>query len=159
MSLWYFFSVYLHILFAALWIGGMLFLPLVLLPGIRQHPDRIALLYKTGLQFRFYGWIALTALLVTGLANIHLRGLPFTGAFFLHSDYGRLVCWKLLVFAAILVVSGAHDFMFGRKALEDFQASENKNFKLLARWSGRVNLLLSLVMAFLGVVLSRGGSF
>ena len=159
MNIWYFISVFLHIVLAAFWIGGMLFLPLVILPEIKQHPDRIALLYKTGMKFRFYGWIALVGLLSTGLLNMYLRGMPFTWAFFSQSDYGVLVSWKLLIFIGILLVSGTHDLLFGRKALEELQVSDNKNFKMLARWSGRINLLLALVMAFLGVVLSRGGNF
>lgn len=157
MSVWYLISVFVHIVFAAFWIGGMLFLPLVILPGIRQHPDRIAILYKTGLTFRFYGWIALTALVATGLLNMYLRGMPFTWAFFTQSDYGILVSYKLLIFLGILLVSGVHDFFLGRKALEEMQNSDNSQLKLLARWSGRINLLLALTMAFLGVVLSRGG--
>jgi uncharacterized membrane protein len=52
MSVWYFISVFLHIALASFWIGGMLFLPLVILPEIKQHPDRIAILYKTGLKFK-----------------------------------------------------------------------------------------------------------
>ena len=159
MSVWYLISVFVHIVFAAFWIGGMLFLPLVILPGIRQHPDRIAILYKTGLTFRFYGWIALTALVATGLMNMYLRGMPFTWAFFTQSDYGILVSYKLLIFLGILLVSGVHDFFLGRKALEEMQNSDNSQLKLLARWSGRINLLLALAMAFLGVVLSRGGAF
>ena len=157
MSVWYLISVFLHIICAAFWIGGMLFLPLVILPGIKQHPDRIAILYKTGISFRLYGWIALAALLATGLLNMHLRGVPFTWHFFSESSYGTLVSYKILIFVGILLVSGAHDFLFGKKALEDLQKSDNSNLKLFARWSGRINILLALAMAFLGVVLSRGG--
>ncbi|MFN0215056.1 MAG: CopD family protein [Saprospiraceae bacterium] len=158
MSIWYFTSVFLHIIFAAFWIGGMLFLPLVILPEIKHHPDRIAILYKTGMKFRFYGWIALLGLLSTGLLNLYFRGMPFTWAFFSQSDYGILVSWKLLIFIGILLVSGTHDFLLGKKALEELQVSDNRHFKMMARWSGRINLLLALVMAFLGVVLSRGGN-
>lgn len=157
MSIWYLVSVFVHIVFAAFWIGGMLFLPLVILPGIRQHPDRIAILYKTGLKFRYYGWIALAVLFMTGLLNIYLRGLPFTLEFFTQSNYGILVGYKLLIFLGMLAVSGIHDFFFGRKALSEMQHSDNSRLKLLARWSGRVLLLLALAMAFLGVILSRGG--
>ena len=159
MSLWYLISVFVHIIFAAFWIGGMLFLPLVILPGIKQHPDRIAILYKTGITFRYYGWIALAVLATTGWLNMYFRGLPFTWAFFTQSDYGVLVSYKLLIFTGILLVSGVHDFYFGSKALEEMQQSDNSKLKLLARWSGRINLILSLLMAFLGVVLSRGGGF
>lgn len=158
MSLWYLISVWVHILCAAFWIGGMLFLPLVLLPGVKEHPDRVALLYKTGIQFRFYGWVVLCVLLLSGLTNLYARGIPPTLAFFTESDYGRLVAGKLAIFAVIILVSGAHDFVFGKKALEEMQQNPDPRFRLVARWSGRINLLLALVMAFLGVVLSRGGS-
>lgn len=158
MSIWYLISVFVHVVLAAFWIGGMLFLPLVILPGIKQHPDRIAILYKTGVTFRFYGWIALAALFVTGLLNMHLRGMPFTTDFFTRSNYGTLVLYKILIFTGILLVSGTHDLFFGKKALEEMQNSDNSRLKQLARWSGRINLLLALVMAFIGVVLSRGGN-
>lgn len=158
MSIAYLVSVYLHILLGAFWIGGMLFLPLVILPGIKNHPDRIALLYKTGLQFRYYGWVALSGLFVTGLLNMYLRGLPFTWEFFTQSNYGKLVSYKLLLFTGILLVSALHDFLFGGKALEEMQTSHNSRLKNFARWSGRLNLLLALAMAFIGVILSRGGT-
>ena len=157
MSLGYLLSVFFHIVFAAFWIGGMLFLPLVLLPGIKNHPDRIALLYKTGIAFRVFGWVALAGLLVTGLLNFYLRGLPFTWGFLARSGYGNLLSLKLLLFLATLAVGSVHDFYFGKKALEELQNSDNRQLKLLARWSGRINLLLALAMAFIGVMLSRGG--
>ncbi len=158
MGIGYLLSVYLHVVLAAFWIGGMLFLPLVILPGIRQHPDRIAILYKTGLAFRFYGWIALTLLVVTGVLNLYLRGLPLSWAFFTESGYGRLFGLKMLLFLTMLLVSAVHDFFLGRKALEQMQAYDSGRLRLLARWSGRINLLLALGMAFLGVILSRGAA-
>lgn len=158
MSIWYLISVFIHIVLAAFWIGGMLFLPLVILPGIKQHPDRIAILYTTGIKFRYYGWIALVGLFITGLLNMYMRGLPFTYKFFTQSDYGTLLTYKMLLFAGMLAVSATHDFVLGGKALEQMQNTDNRNFKLLARWSGRINLLLALIMAFLGLVLSRGGT-
>jgi len=157
MSIWYFISVFLHILFAAFWIGGMLFLPLVILPGIKQHPDKIAILYKTGITFRFYGWIALFSLVATGMLNMYFRGMPFSWAFFTESSYGILVSYKILLFTGILLVSGIHDFFFGKKALEEMQTTDNSRLRQLARVTGRINLLLALAMAFIGVILSRGG--
>ncbi len=115
-------------------------------------------MYKTGIKFRFFGWIALLTLFTTGLLNMYLRGLPFTWEFVMQSDYGTLLRYKLLIFLGILLVSGTHDFFFGRKALDQLQNGNTGSLKILARWSGRINLLLALVMAFLGVVLSRGGS-
>lgn len=158
MNIWYDISVFIHIICGAFWIGGMLFLPLVVLPGIKENPERIAILVKTGITFRYYGWIALITLLLTGLLNMHLRGLPFTWEFFSKSNYGNLVCYKILIFFTILTVSGFHDFFIGNKAIEEMQKNPNPRLKTIARWTGRINLLLALTMAFLGVILSRGGN-
>lgn len=152
----YLVSVFFHLVFATFWIGGMLFLPLIMLPAIKGHPDRVALLYKTGMAFRLFGWVALTGLLLTGLLNVYLRGLPFSWHFFTQSDYGHLLTLKLVLFLATLAAGGVHDFYFGKKALQTLQTSDNRQLRQLARWSGRINLLLALAMAFIGVMLSRG---
>ena len=154
MNTWYHISVWLHIIGVSFWIGGMLFLPLVLLPGIKNHPDRTNLLMATGLKFRFYGYIVLSLLLVTGILNIYLRGIDLSWKFLVISRYGKLVITKLILFLSILAVSLVHDVQ-ARKRLQS--AEEKRKFKIIARWSGRILLIVSLAMAFIGVVLSRGG--
>lgn len=156
MSIWYIISVFLHIICAAFWIGGMLFLPLVLLPNIKNHPDRITLLYKTGIKFRFYGWIVLTILVVTGIGNLVFRGIPLDWEFFTGSAYGQVFFWKLGLFVLMLLISGVHDFYIGTKALDDLKKESDPKMKKIARMSGRINMILALVIAFLGVMLSRG---
>lgn len=133
----------------------MLFLPLVLLPGIKNHPDRKNLLLATGLKFRFYGYIMLFVLLITGLLNIYFRGIPFSFKFFTESRWGSLVSLKIILFLSMIMIMVFHDQFVGRKAME--QMGNNKQLKLIASWTGRVLLLISLVMAYIGVLLSRGG--
>jgi len=132
----------------------MLFLPLVLLPGIKNHPDRSNLLLITGLKFRFYGYIFLTLLFITGLLNIYLRGINISLRFFAESRYGNLVVVKLILFLLILAISLWHDAHARKRLLSE---ETNQKFKIVARWSGRMLLLISLAMAYIGVVLSRGG--
>lgn len=156
MSPSYYISVWLHIIGAAFWIGGMLFLPLVLLPGIKDHPDRKKLLMATGLKFRFYGYIVLAMMLVTGLLNVYLRGIKFSITFFVESRYGSLVSLKILLFITMIIISIFHDLLFGRKAVEE-QLMDDPTLKLIARWTGRLLLLISIIMVYIGVVISRGG--
>lgn len=108
----------------------------------------------TGLKFRFYGYIVMGMMFITGLLNIYLRGIDFSLKFFILSSYGQLVTYKIVLFVFMLVISLLHDLFVGRKALEKM---ENQNIKTIASWSGRLLLLISLVMAFLGVIISRGG--
>jgi len=157
LSLYYLISVFIHVICATIWIGGMLFLPLVLLPSIKNHPDRILLLQKTGIKFRFIGWICLTILFITGLLNIYLRGLPLTWGYLSESSYGQLLGLKLLLFIVMLIIGVIHDFYIGHKSIDEMKNTSNGNFRKLAQWSGRLNLLLALAIAFIGIVLSRGG--
>ena len=153
MNTLYHFSVWLHIIGVSFWIGGMLFLPIVLLPAINGHPDRRNLLMATGLKFRFAGYIVLTLLLITGVLNMYLRGIDLSWKFLVISRYGKLVILKLILFILMLVVNLVHDVQARKKLLSD---EEKRRFKMIAAWSGRILLIISLVMAFIGVVLSRG---
>jgi putative copper export protein len=155
MTTWYHLTVWLHIIGGAFWIGGMLFLPLVLLPGIKDHPDRRNLLMATGLKFRFYGYIVLVLLLATGLLNIYFRGIHFSWRFFTTSHYGRLVSLKLILFILMVLGSLIHDLFVGRRAIAEMK--NNRKLKLIASWTGRILLIISLIMAYIGVLLSRGG--
>jgi putative copper resistance protein D len=155
MSTWYHISVWLHIVAGAFWIGGMLFLPLVLLPGIKDHPDRKNLLMVTGLKFRFYGYIMLSVLMITGLLNIYFRGIPFSFKFFTENRWGSLASLKIVLFISMVMISLFHDQFVGRNVIE--QMGNDKQSKIIARWSGRILLLISLLMAYIGVLLSRGG--
>ncbi len=157
MTTYYLISVFVHVICAAFWIGGMLFIPLVLVPGIKQQPNRVLLLHKTGIKFRFYGWFAVMALIITGVLNVHFRGLPFTIDFFTNTSYGKTLIIKLVLFVVMLLVGGIHDFYIGMKSIDEMQQTSGNRFKMLARWTGMLNLLLSLIIAFLGVAISRGG--
>ena len=154
MSTWYYISIWLHIICVSFWLGGMLFLPLALLPAIKNYPDRAKLLMETGLKFRFYGYIVLGVLLITGVTNIYLRGINVSVKFFVASRYGNLVIAKFILFLFIIAISFWHDAHARKRLLDE---EHNKKFKIVARWSGRLLLLISLTIAFIGVILSRGG--
>jgi putative copper export protein len=149
----YHISVWLHIIGVSFWIGGMLFLPMVLLPAIKGHPDRRNLLMQTGLKFRFFGYIVLGLLLVTGISNMLLRGVDVSWKFLVISRYGKLVIIKLILFLSMLAVSLVHDVQARKRLSTD---EERRKFKVIALWSGRILLIISLAMSFIGVVLSRG---
>ncbi|MBS1921144.1 MAG: hypothetical protein JST17_12905 [Bacteroidetes bacterium] len=157
MNTFYYLSIWLHIICASFWIGGMLFLPLVLLPAIKNNPERRQILMITGLKFRFYGYITIALLLLTGITNMYFRGIHFTWIFFTNSNYGKLVIVKGILFLIILLASMIHDMFVGRKAVGEIQESDRDKLKLIARWTGRILLLISLTMAYLGVIISRGG--
>jgi putative copper resistance protein D len=160
-------SVWLHLVAALLWAGGMLFLVLVIVPLLRTPALRgqaIQLLQAVGLRFRTVGWASLLVLVVTGLVNAAYRGgsagALADGAWWA-TPFGRLLAHKLGLVALILVLSAVHDFGVGPRAaalLRDDPASPRAGaWRAAASWMGRVNLLLALAVIAIAVALVRGG--
>jgi putative copper resistance protein D len=134
----------------------MLFLPLVLLPSRKNHPDRMHLLYTTGMRLRTVGWITLIGLVFTGVLNLHFRHIPFEWSFYHDSQYGHWLLIKLILFGSMLIIGAYHDFYIGKRALEDLERQPDPKLRKIASWTGRINLLLALAIAFIGIGLSRG---
>lgn len=161
----YLVSVWLHILAASTWFGGMAFLVLVVVPWMRQG-DRArgaVLLRETGTRFRDVGWVCFAIVLVTGTFNLWVRGVrlgDFTRAEWLASPFGKAVVLKLCVFALMLAVSAVHDFSLGPRATRaierDPRSVEAEQLRRQASLLGRANVLFALVLIALGVVLVRG---
>jgi uncharacterized membrane protein len=160
-------SVWLHVLAAALWVGGMLFLVLVVVP-LLAHPDlrphARLLVAELGTRFRSVGWATLVTLVVTGVLNVAAR---FQAAGVLAdpvwwaAPFGRRLAEKLGLVAVILVLSAVHDFWVGPRAAALWQAdpdgARTRRWRAAAAWLGRLNLLLGLLVIALAVALVRGG--
>lgn len=165
MHVLYLVSVWLHILAAIVWIGGMFFLTLVVVPWMRQgNRDRgSALLRETGAAFSRIGWACFAVFLVTGTINLWMRGVRF-GDFvdpeWLRSPFGATLMVKLGLVAVVVVMSWIHDFRIGPAATEALALDPEGDRALLLRRQasvyGRVNAMLALLIVLLGVVLVRG---
>jgi putative copper resistance protein D len=135
---------WLHVLSAVTWLGGMLFIALVLVPITRQIEDasvRTRLVQALGLRFRTVSWIALGILVATGIANLWLH--PFLLGF------PRLY-WKLGLVGLALVLSAIHDFVLGPRA---GAPGADPSVRVRASWVARVNVLAVLVIVLLGLSL------
>jgi putative copper export protein len=161
----YLLSVWVHILAASVWIGGMLFLVLVVVPWLRRggRKEAAVFLRETGERFRNVGWTCFGLLLVTGTFNLWMRGVrlgDFTRAEWLSSPFGKTVLVKLSAFALVLAVSAVHDFVVGPRATRAIAAAPGSAASRLARRRasrlGRINVALALVLVAAGVMLVRG---
>jgi copper resistance protein D len=151
-------SVYVHVLSAIVWVGGMLFLALVVAPATRglAPPDRARLFEGVGRRFRAVGWACVALLTATGLVNVAYRGVTFesvTDGRLLDSPFGRVLGLKLLVVAAMLALSVVHDFWLGPAAV---RSGDGARLRRPAALLARANGLLALVVVFLAVALVRG---
>ena len=161
----YLLSVWLHVLAAAVWIGGMLFLVLVVVPWLRAgaRSDAASFLRETGRRFRTVGWTCFVVLLVTGTFNLWVRGVrlsDFGRAEWLLSPFGQTVLVKLAAFLLVLLVSAVHDFLVGPRATKAIAADPRSPRALIERRRasllGRSNIVLALVLVAAGIMLVRG---
>lgn len=156
----YVISVFIHVIAACMWIGGMLFLILAFIPGIKMQPNKVNLIADVSLKYRNVGAVALAALLFTGILQLEYRGVRWTMEYFTTSSFGKMVGLKIVVFILIAIISLVHDYYLGARAIEIWknQPDHPRTTKLraLSRLLGRVSFVFALVAAWLGIILARG---
>lgn len=162
----YLFSVWLHIIAAAVWLGGMAFLALVIVPVMRKPAYRQQashLIQQTGTRFRLVGWSCLIVLVLSGSFQLFQRGFGWddisSGNLF-RGAFGHALGLKLFLVTIILTISTVHDFFIGPRATTLGQSAPGSpkalRLRAWASWIGRLNMLLALIVFALGVLLVRG---
>ena len=154
------FLTWLHLLAAVSWIGGMMFLSVVLVPVLRREPfaSQRALLFRTiALRFRVVVWGAIAVLLFTGPLLLHQRGIPITDP----SGWPLILATKLGLVTILLLLTLTHDLILGPRAGRILQLpmeSRTRFDQALVRWSpwvARFSLVLVLAILFVAVLLVR----
>lgn len=166
MHVFYLISVWLHIMAAVVWVGGTIFLVIVLVPAIRRPQFAgvaSALIRFAALRFRWVGWVCFCVFVFTGIVNLAARGIGWQElqeAVFWQGSFGRTLAIKLIIVAAILTISGFHDLFLGPRAAaaweSDAASAETLRLRRQAVQLGRLNLLLALAAIILGTMLVRG---
>jgi putative copper resistance protein D len=151
---------WLHLLAAFAWIGGMLFLTLVLVPLLKQEPfaaQRGPLFRALGLRFRLVVWTAVSVLVTTGPLLLILRGVDLGNP----AGWPGVLTGKLLLVALLIGLTAAHDFWLGPRAAARMRGADPGGSPLLegllrvAPWIARLGLGLALVVLLLAVALAR----
>ncbi len=163
----YLISVFVHVVAACVWIGGMVALAAVVVPVLRREEMRetgLVFLHEAGVRLRAVGWLVLPLLVVTGLFQVTQRAggvAPALELSFWSSGWGHLVALKIAIVSVVLGLEAWHDWWVGPRATELGRSAPGSAEALALRrrasWIGRTNLLLSLVAVALGVLLVRGG--
>ena len=165
MHAFYVLAVWLHLLAAITWIGGMFFLVLVVVPWLRGGGggvDAARFLRDTGRRFRNISWVCFAIVITTGTFALWMRGVrfSFTNADFLASSFGRIVLLKLATFTTVLVVSMVHDLLIGPRATTaiaaDPRSPVSAELRRRASLLARLNVVLALMLVALGDLLVRG---
>lgn len=154
-----FIVLWLHLIAAIVWIGGMLFVALVLMPSLRglEDPKLCAWIVSlVGRRFRTVGWIAIGILLVTGVLNMMRLGVSPIALF--GTRVGTILGLKLILVSVMIVQSGVHDFMLGPQLTSSNPRPGSIGSDGLRRavvTLARANLLVGITVVLLGLILSH----
>jgi putative copper resistance protein D len=155
--------LWLHLLGAMFWVGGQLFLFLVVIPVLRQEmaeAERVRVAAMTGRRFAMLSGVALAVLLVTGPINAAIHGVSRHELE--DTTWGHVLAAKVALVLLVLVLSGVHGGYFGRRLerlgrLSAHDPTAASQRRALQRWSVRLsalNLLVNLVIVGLAAWLA-----
>ncbi len=152
--------VWIHLIAAVSWVGGTIFLSLVLAPSYRSmasKPDAGALFRVTARRFRLVVWSAVAVLLLTGPMLVLSHEWPL----FEPARWPSLLAIKLSLVALLLLMTLTHDLVLGPRVRAisalppDKRSASDRTILAAASWLPRVALALSLAVLFAAVMLGR----
>jgi uncharacterized membrane protein len=159
----YYASITIHVLAALVWLGGMFFLALVGAPVLRTLENaelRQRLFDDLGYRFRAVGWLALAALLATGLLNLWYRGAlsptMWRDPGFANSGWATALKIKLVAVVVMFIVEGYHDFVIGPRAGRvPAESPEAIALRRRASLYARISAIAGIVIVIAAVRLAR----
>lgn len=161
--------LWIHILAAISWVGGMIFVAFIVGPYVRRAfppAERIPLMAAVGKRFSYLGWSAIFTLVCTGIYNA-VRFLRSWDAL-LDTTFGHILLAKMALVAVMIGLSIAHDFFLGprqrdlgrqlrqTKPPSPEQAPAAQALQRLRRWTvliAQMNLLLGVLVILLAASL------
>ena len=145
----------LHVLAAAVWVGGAIALTFVAVPYARslQGEARAEALRALGRRWRPLGWSALALLLASGIGSAEEDGV-FNGRT-LAGGFGGVLIAKLVLVVALVVLAAAHDFVLGPRLARQVREGRPQTLRPPLVLVGRASLVLTVAVPVLGVVLAH----
>jgi copper resistance protein D len=157
--------VFLHLLAAFVWLGGLFFLALVGAPVLRREASpelRAGLFRALGLRLRWVGWGSLAVLGATGVGILELRGVLrweiLGDAAWWGTAWGRALAWKLGAVGLMVALTLAHDWLEGPgRQGGKWGTAPAPRRRLAATRLARASVLVTLPLIYWAMRLARGG--
>jgi len=164
----YFLSVWLHILAATVWVGGLIYTAAVAVPFAltREAPERQRLLRGLARRFRWIGWGSIAVLFITGLGNLTLRLSPIKFSQILNGDLfnpekvEQLIAiwmpWKLMLVIVMIGLMAFHDITSMRAARRYEGSPDSAPGNRAGSRAAALATLVAILVLYASVRLVRG---
>lgn len=155
---------WVHLTCASIWVGGSLFLGIVLAPmlgTIAESPtDRLTLMLRIGRRFNRIAFPAFVILIITGIYNS--RAFLLQPDLLLDSEYGVILLIKIIFVIVTLIIYIVHirsiDLQTEKRIMSGDTMAYVQPIRSRIILLGRVIVGLSLIILFLGALLNNSGS-
>lgn len=154
---------WIHLLSASVWVGGSIFLGVILSPFLKTMDltiqERLQIMIKLGRRFNKIAVPSLIILIFTGVYNS--RGIISKPEFLLSTNYGQILLIKIILVITLIIVYIVHVKIINKK-VEDQIISKNLSEKQIQSLRkkiiilGEVTVVLSVVILFLAALLDSG---
>ena len=154
---------WIHLVSAAVWVGGSLFLGVVLAPILKKMSmpleERLQIMIKVGRRFNRIAVPSLIILVVTGLYSS--QQLLSNPGILLSTSYGSYLVIKILLVIALIIAFAVHVRIIRKDVEEKImskQMSEEQIQKLRKKIIilGEVTVVISVAILFFAAVLDAG---
>ena len=155
---------WVHLTCASIWVGGSLFLGIVLAPmlgTIADSPaDRLALMLRIGRRFNRIALPSFIILIITGIYNS--RAFILQPNALIDSDYGIILLIKIVFVIVTLIIYVIHIRSIDIETENRIRNGDSNSYIQSVRSRiillGRVIVGLSLIILFLGALLNNSGA-
>ena len=154
---------WVHLISAAIWVGGSLFIGIVFSPLLKTMTDslqeRMQIMIRVGKRFNKIAVPSLIILMITGLYNSHLiLGKP---NILFETSYGQFLIIKIILVIILIIIYAIHVRIIRKDVEEKImsnQMSEPEIQKLRKKIIilGEITVVLSLAILFLASLLDAG---
>jgi len=154
---------WIHLVSAAVWVGGSLFLGVVLAPILKKMSmpleERLQIMIKVGRRFNRIAVPSLIILIATGLYSSY--PLLSNPGILLSTSYGSYLVIKILLVIALIIAFAIHVRIIRKDVEEKImskQMSEEQIQKLRKKIIilGEVTVVISVAILFFAAVLDAG---
>lgn len=144
--------VWLHVLGAVVWLGGVAYQAHVLLPAARA--GQVAPFAEAARRGRPVAWTALVLVVLTGLVNLTRLG-PLARV--MESGAALTLAAKFILVLAAVALAGQRDFALVARLQRALDGGQDPAPALRGiAWLDRLVLLLGAAIIYLGLAVSRG---
>lgn len=156
-------TTWIHLISASIWVGGSIFLGVVLAPLLKKMSlsieERLELMIKVGRRFNKIALPSLVILIGTGIYNSHL--VLQSPEILFSSSYGAFLITKIVLVIALIVTFAVHIRLFSKDIEQKISARqiadmELKKLNKKGMILGETTVVISVAILFFAALMDAG---